>query len=83
MSVMPETSQSARGPYVASAEVTLALNSWTAVCRSSLAVNMLSLRISTSAHLYLLYLLLARAHPSTQGYDYLCDFDAGVSVEKG
>jgi uncharacterized membrane protein YgcG len=33
MSVIPETSQSAMGPYVAVAAVGLALNSWAAICR--------------------------------------------------
>ena len=39
MSVMPETSQSARGPYVASAEATSALYAWTAVFRGALVVK--------------------------------------------
>ena len=44
MSVMPETSQLAMGPYVASAEATSALYAWTAVSREALVVKMLSSR---------------------------------------
>eukprot|EP00964_Phaeocystis_antarctica_P031873 scaffold18028_cov63-Phaeocystis_antarctica.AAC.1 len=39
MSVMPEMSQSARGPYSAVAAVGLALNAWTAVFREAVLVN--------------------------------------------
>ena len=39
MSVMPETSQAAAGPYVAMAAVGLALYAWTAVFRESLVVK--------------------------------------------
>jgi len=39
MSVMPETSQSAIGPYVAVAVVGFASNAWTAVCREALVVK--------------------------------------------
>ena len=39
MSVMPETSQPAMGPYVAMAAVGLALNAWTAVSREALVVK--------------------------------------------
>eukprot|EP00964_Phaeocystis_antarctica_P130258 scaffold94142_cov54-Phaeocystis_antarctica.AAC.4 len=44
MSVMAETFQSAMGPYVAMADVELALNAWTAVSSSALLVKMLSSR---------------------------------------
>ena len=44
MSVMPETSQSTMGPYVASAESTSALYASTAVSREALVVKMLSSR---------------------------------------
>ena len=39
MSVMPETSQSATGPYVAMADAESALTAWTAVCRAALLVK--------------------------------------------
>ena len=39
MSVMPETSQSAMGPYVAMAAVGSALYAWTAVFREALVVK--------------------------------------------
>ena len=39
MSVMPETSQSAMGPYCAMAEPVLRLNSLTAACRAVLAAK--------------------------------------------
>ena len=39
MSVMAETSQSAMGPYVASAEATSASYAWTAVFSASLVVK--------------------------------------------
>ena len=39
MSVMPETSQSAMGPYRAMAEPVLSLNSLTAACRAVLAAK--------------------------------------------
>ena len=39
MSVMPETSQSAVGPYVAMAAVGLALYAWTAVFRAAVLVK--------------------------------------------
>eukprot|EP00964_Phaeocystis_antarctica_P094004 scaffold60777_cov45-Phaeocystis_antarctica.AAC.1 len=39
MSVMPETSQLATGPYVAIAAVGLALYAWTAVIREALVVK--------------------------------------------
>ena len=40
MSEMAETSQSAMGPYVASAEATSTLFAWTAVFREALVVKM-------------------------------------------
>ena len=40
MSVMPETSQPAIRPYVASAEAVISLNSSTAVFRATLRVNL-------------------------------------------
>ena len=39
MSVMPETFQSAMGPYVAVAAVGLALYAWTAIFRAALLVK--------------------------------------------
>ena len=39
MSVMPETSQSAMRPYVATATVGSVLYAWTAVCREALVVK--------------------------------------------
>ena len=39
MSVMPETSHSAIGPYVAIASAGSVLYAWTAVCREALVVN--------------------------------------------
>ena len=39
MSVTPETSQSAMGPYVAMAAAGLALYAWTAVFREAVLVN--------------------------------------------
>ena len=39
MSVMPETSQSATGPYVAMADAGSALTAWTAVLREAVLVK--------------------------------------------